>query len=165
MELKKLQTPLYEEFFSISNAAAPPAPVSIAHSEVVSDVSSVKPKSRSPSQASRRFSVVDGPNVARLGSHNKSQSKVSGANIRPLLEIHPSEFNEWKETLHNTQLESFSARYVLVSSTGFSLTFHFQTELKGNKFIAAQASLKDKGNGKKNLLKSFRGGEVSFHIV
>ncbi|KAF7837251.1 mitogen-activated protein kinase kinase kinase NPK1 isoform X1 [Senna tora] len=107
-DLKKLQTPLYEEFISISNAAVTPAPVSKAHSEVVSDVYMTL-KSRSPSQASRRFSVVGGPSVARQGSHNKNQSKFSYANSRPLQEIHPSELNESKETLHNAQLGSFSA--------------------------------------------------------
>ncbi|XP_054805814.1 mitogen-activated protein kinase kinase kinase NPK1 [Prosopis cineraria] len=109
LELKKLQTPLYEEFFSISNAAVPPMPVSIADSEVVSEMSNVTPKSRSPGQASRRYSVADGAHFARHGSHNKNQSKASGANSRPLQEIHPSELNEWKETLNNAKLESLSA--------------------------------------------------------
>ncbi|KAK4266383.1 hypothetical protein QN277_027317 [Acacia crassicarpa] len=109
LELNKLRTPLYEEFFSISNAVVPPIPVSIAHSEVVSEVSNVTPKSRSPSQASRRYSMAEAANIARHGSHYKNQSKVSCANSRPLQEIHPSELNEWKETLQYAKLESFSA--------------------------------------------------------
>ena len=56
--------------------------------------------------------MADGANIARQGSHYKNQSKVSGANSRPLQEIHPSELNEWKETLQYAKLESFTARYV-----------------------------------------------------
>ena len=81
------------------------------------------PKGRLTSQASRRFSVANGLNVARYGSHNKSQSKISGANSRPLQEIHPSELNEWNETVHNAQLESFSTRYVSRFCYWFHLNF------------------------------------------
>ena len=108
LELKKLQTPLYEEF--ISNAASPPMPVTVARNEAISDVSSVTLKCRSPSKMSRRFSVAHGANVASPGSHNKYRSKVSGAYSRPLQEIQPSELNEWKEILHDAQLDS--ARYL-----------------------------------------------------
>ncbi|XP_061376543.1 mitogen-activated protein kinase kinase kinase NPK1-like [Gastrolobium bilobum] len=107
-ELKKLQTPLYEEFFGISNAAIAPAPVAVAQSKIVSDVSNLTSKGRSPSEAWRRISIAGSANVASLGSHNKYQSKLSSAHSRPLQEIQPSELNESKETLHDTELESFS---------------------------------------------------------
>ncbi|KAJ1423771.1 Serine/threonine-protein kinase, active site [Sesbania bispinosa] len=109
-ELKKLQTPLYEEFFSISNAAiAPaPAPVAIAQSKVISDVSTVTSKGRSPGQARRRFSMAGSASVASPGSHSKYRSKLSGAYSRPLQEIQSSELNESKETLHDAELGTFS---------------------------------------------------------
>ncbi|KAI4345596.1 hypothetical protein L6164_012702 [Bauhinia variegata] len=106
LELKKHQT----EFFSASNAAVPPASVASAHSEIVSDALNVTPNNKSPSQASRRFSVAIGANLARSGSHSRYRSKASGAYGRPLQEIQPSELNEWKEVLHDSQMESFSVR-------------------------------------------------------
>ncbi|KAL2324366.1 hypothetical protein Fmac_023424 [Flemingia macrophylla] len=108
LELKKLQTPLYEEFFSISNATVAPAPITVARSNVISDVSNITSKGRSPSQAWRRFSMVGSVNVASPGSHSKYRSKLSGAHCRPLQEIQPPEPNESKEALHDDELESFS---------------------------------------------------------
>ncbi|KAK7280173.1 hypothetical protein RJT34_25235 [Clitoria ternatea] len=105
-ELKKLQTPLYEEFLSISNAAI--APVAVSQSKVISNVSYVTSKGRSPIQTRRRFSMADSANVASPGSCSKYRSKLIGAQSRPLQEIQPSELNESKETLHNAELESFS---------------------------------------------------------
>ncbi|RDX67566.1 Mitogen-activated protein kinase kinase kinase 3, partial [Mucuna pruriens] len=108
LELKKLQTPLYEEFFSISNATIAPAPVAVAQSKVISDVSNVTSKGRSPNQAWRRFSMVGSANVASPGNHSKYRSKLSGVHCQPLQEIQPSGLNESKETLHDAELESFS---------------------------------------------------------
>ncbi|TKY51118.1 Mitogen-activated protein kinase kinase kinase NPK1 [Spatholobus suberectus] len=108
LELKKLQTPLYEEFFSISKTAIAPAPIAVAQSKVISDVSNVTSKGRSPIQAWRRFSMVGRSNVASPVGHSKYQSKLSDAHCQPLQEIQPSELNESKETLHDAGLESFS---------------------------------------------------------
>lgn len=113
LELKKLQTPLYEEFRSISNAAIAPAPIKVAKSKVMSDVSNVTSSiGRSASQAWRRFSMVGSANVASPGSHTKYRSNLSGAHCRPLQEIQPSELNESEETLHDAELESSNVRYV-----------------------------------------------------
>ncbi|CAJ2630303.1 unnamed protein product [Trifolium pratense] len=109
-ELNKLQTPLYEEFFGKSNSAIPPVPVAVAQSKVISDVSNVTSKSRSPSQARRRFSMASIVNVTSPGSDRKYFAKISGvtSQCRPLQEIQPSGLNESKETLHEAGLESFS---------------------------------------------------------
>ncbi|KAG5005146.1 hypothetical protein JHK82_029177 [Glycine max] len=107
LELKKLQTPLYEEFRNISNAAIAPAPIEVAKIKVMSDVSNVTSSiGRSASQAWRRFSMVGSANVASPGSHTKYRSNLSGAHCRPLQEIQPSELNESEETLHDAELES-----------------------------------------------------------
>ncbi|XP_020209854.1 mitogen-activated protein kinase kinase kinase NPK1 isoform X1 [Cajanus cajan] len=108
LELKKLQTPLYEEFFSISNATIAPAPIAVAQSNVISEFSNVTSRGRSPGLAWRRFSMVGSVNLASSGSHSKYRSKLSGAHCRPLQEIQPSEPNESKEALHDDGLESFS---------------------------------------------------------
>ncbi|XP_014524160.1 mitogen-activated protein kinase kinase kinase NPK1 [Vigna radiata var. radiata] len=106
LELKKLQTPLYEEFLSISNAAIAPAP--FAKSKVMSGVPNVTSKLRSSSQAWRRFSMVGSATVASPGSHTKYRSKHNGAHCQPLQEIQPPVLNESKETLHDAELESSS---------------------------------------------------------
>ncbi|KAG2401418.1 Mitogen-activated protein [Vigna angularis] len=106
LELKKLQTPLYEEFLSISNAAIAPTP--FAKSKVMSGVPNVTSKLRSPSQAWRRFSMVGSATVASPGSHTKYRSKHNGGYCQPLQEIQPPKLNESKETLHDAELESSS---------------------------------------------------------
>ncbi|CAJ1977251.1 unnamed protein product [Sphenostylis stenocarpa] len=106
LELKKLQTPLYEEFFNISNAAIAHAPIAVAKSKVISGDPNVTSKVRSPSQAWRRFSMAGSATVASPGSHTKFRSKLSGAHCQPLQEIQPPELNESKETLHDAEPES-----------------------------------------------------------
>ncbi|CAL5209735.1 unnamed protein product [Lathyrus oleraceus] len=102
-ELNKLQTPLYEEFFGKSIAAIPPVPVEVAHSKVISDVSNVKSKSRSPSQDRRRFSMAGIANVTSPESHRKYLTKPVTAHCRPLQEIQPSELYDSKETLRDAE--------------------------------------------------------------
>jgi len=111
--LEKLQTPLYEEFFGKSNATIPPAPFAVAQSKVISDVSNVTSKSRSPSQTRRRFSMASIANVTSPESQRKYLTKLGGAtsHCRPLQEVQPSELNESKETLHDAELGS-NVKYV-----------------------------------------------------
>jgi hypothetical protein len=89
-------------------------PVAVAQSKVISGVSNVTSKSRSPSQAKRRFSMASIAIVTSPGSDRKYFAKLSGvtAHSRPLQEIQPSELNESKETLHEAGLEPFSVRCV-----------------------------------------------------
>jgi hypothetical protein len=86
----------------------------VAQSKVISGVSNVTSKSRSPSQAKRRFSMASIAIVTSPGNDRKYFAKLSGvtAHSRPLQEIQPSELNESKETLHEAGLESFSVRCV-----------------------------------------------------
>nr|XP_017190767.2 mitogen-activated protein kinase kinase kinase NPK1-like isoform X3 [Malus domestica] len=102
LDLKKLQTPLYEEFCSSLNAAG----IGNANREHVSKLLNLPPKSKSPSRApSRRFSTAF--DAAGPGKHTRDVSNASGVHDRVLQEIQPPQLSEWKELPHD-QKESFS---------------------------------------------------------
>ncbi|KAF3457180.1 hypothetical protein FNV43_RR01837 [Rhamnella rubrinervis] len=111
-DLKKLQTPLYEEFYSTLNAADPQSAGGIENGVNVSNNWNLPPISRSPSWASsRRFSaMVDAANTASpgTGSHTKNVSNASGFHGRALQEIQSPQLNEWKEFVLDAQDGSFS---------------------------------------------------------
>ncbi|CAA3031481.1 mitogen-activated protein kinase kinase kinase NPK1-like isoform X2 [Olea europaea var. sylvestris] len=59
LDLKKLQTPLYEEFYNSSSVTGPPSPVWTVNKENISDDSNLTPKSRSPNRvANKRLSTA-----------------------------------------------------------------------------------------------------------
>ncbi|KAL6293366.1 hypothetical protein ACE6H2_001508 [Prunus campanulata] len=106
LDLKKLQTPLYEEFFSSMNGVGPPGAIGNADCVRVSNNLNLPPKSKSPSRApSRRFSTA--VDAAGPGKHIKNISNTSGVHSRILHEIQPPQHSEWKQ-LPDDQKESFS---------------------------------------------------------
>ncbi|KAG2721717.1 hypothetical protein I3760_02G094900 [Carya illinoinensis] len=107
LDLKKLQTPLYEEFYSTMNVASPGA-VQMANGENALKMLTLPPKSRSPNWApSRRLSsVVDSTNDARLGSQTINILNASGVHDRALQEIQTPQLSERKELLLDAQQES-----------------------------------------------------------
>ncbi|MED6168727.1 hypothetical protein PIB30_014190 [Stylosanthes scabra] len=107
-ELKKLQTPLFEEFLNVSNAAIAPASIAIVPSNDVLKIPNATSQGRSPSHARRRLSMAGSAIDSSSNSHNKYQRKLCGAPNQPLQEIQPSELNESKKTLHVAQPDSFS---------------------------------------------------------
>lgn len=115
LDLKKLQTPLYEEFFSTLNAAGPPCAIGNANCDHVSNNLHLPPKSKSPSRApSRRFSAIIGTaNVSRYGKHTQNVSNASGMHSHILQEIQPPQLSEQKRPLHDAQKESISPRFVV----------------------------------------------------
>lgn len=116
--MKKLQTPLYEEFYSTLNAADPQSAGGIANGVNVSNNWNLPPKSRSPSRASSRrlAAMVDAANTASpgTGSHTKYVSNSSGVHGRALQEIQPPQLNEWKGVVLDAQDGSFSPGLVIL---------------------------------------------------
>lgn len=110
LDLKKLQTPLYEEFYGTSNMSGLPGAVQTAHGEKASNLLSLPPKSKSPNRApSRRLSsVVDAANDERPGRSTKNLSNASRVHERALKEIQPTQLGEWKELLPDAQHEKIS---------------------------------------------------------
>ncbi|XP_022878807.1 mitogen-activated protein kinase kinase kinase NPK1-like isoform X2 [Olea europaea var. sylvestris] len=112
LELKKLQTPLYEEFYNSLNVAGPVSPVG---EENVSSNNNLPPKSRSPSRmVSRRFSTaLDVENSPSPSSCSRRVSNIGDINYqaspdkeldsqRDPLTPHASFFErekKWKEEL------------------------------------------------------------------
>jgi len=113
--LTKLQTPLYEEFYSSTlNTMGAPTAVGTENSENPTHLLSLPPKSRSPKCfPSRRLSaVVDAANIVSPGRHTKHVANESSIHNRALQEIHPPQLSEWKEFLHNGQRETLTSRFV-----------------------------------------------------
>ena len=113
--MTKLQTPLYEEFYSSTlNTMGAPTAVGTENSENPTHLPSLPPKSRSPKCfPSRRLSaVVDAANIVSLGRHTKHVANESSIHNRALQEIHPPQLSEWKEFLHNGQRETLTSRFV-----------------------------------------------------
>ncbi|KDP40137.1 hypothetical protein JCGZ_02135 [Jatropha curcas] len=103
IDLKKLQTPLYEEFYNTLNATGPPN-AGRKNNENITNLPSLPPKSRSPKRLpSRRLSAVDAGNCASPGSGKIQVSKESSVHDRVLQEIHPPQLDEWKELILDSQ--------------------------------------------------------------
>ncbi|KAK8704935.1 hypothetical protein V6N13_048547 [Hibiscus sabdariffa] len=106
VELKKLQSPLYEEFYNTLNGSLPTS-VGTAHRE---NILSLPPKSRSPKRGlpSRRLSAVaDAVNIVSPKGHKNPLSNTAGVPDRTLQEIQPPG-GECKGL--NTQQETVSPR-------------------------------------------------------
>ncbi|KAL3582418.1 hypothetical protein D5086_016750 [Populus alba] len=117
LDLKKLQTPLYEEFYnSTLNTMGAPTAVGTENSENPTHLPSLPPKSRSPKRLpSRRLSaIVDAPSIASPARQTNHVANESSIHNRALQEIQPPQLSEWKEFLHDGQQET------LTSSTSFS---------------------------------------------
>jgi mitogen-activated protein kinase kinase kinase len=113
--LKKLQTPLYEEFYnSTLNTMGAPTAVGTENSENPTHLPSLPPKSRSPKRVpSRRLSaVVDAPSIASPGRQTNHVANESSIHNRALQEIQPPQLSEWKEFLHDGQQETLTSRCV-----------------------------------------------------
>ncbi|KAG2727463.1 hypothetical protein I3760_01G158700 [Carya illinoinensis] len=75
LDLKKLQTPLYEEFYSTMNATSLPGVVQTAHGENALTILALPPKSRSPNQAPRRRLPSMLPTIQDHASFSERQRK------------------------------------------------------------------------------------------
>ncbi|XP_034923477.1 mitogen-activated protein kinase kinase kinase NPK1 isoform X1 [Populus alba] len=121
LDLKKLQTPLYEEFYnSTLNTMGAPTAVGTENSENPTHLPSLPPKSRSPKRLpSRRLSaIVDAPSIASPARQTNHVANESSIHNRALQEIQPPQLSEWKEFLHDGQQETLTSS--LTCSTSFS---------------------------------------------
>ncbi|CAI0466246.1 unnamed protein product [Linum tenue] len=125
LDLKKLQTPLYKEFYNTLNATGPkPRVAGKTNNENVrsSSISLLPPKSKSPKQLppSRRLSsvIVDAPTSSSPGMRASYRANENVTiHSRALQEIQPPQISEWKNGILNgeqqepiTPSASFSER-------------------------------------------------------
>ncbi|XAR57224.1 Mitogen-activated protein kinase kinase kinase [Bertholletia excelsa] len=114
LDLKKLQTPLYEEFYNSLNTAGPPNAAGTENKENCANNSNLPPKSKSPKRMpSRRLSAaLDIAYNARSGTHSQTVSNVGAESDQTVVEEQPSKPREWKELIDAQQeLTSPSASF------------------------------------------------------
>ncbi|GAB4843436.1 Mitogen-activated protein kinase kinase kinase npk1 [Ancistrocladus abbreviatus] len=97
LDLKKLQTPLFE-FYNTLNATAANAFGAVDGDNIGNNLrSKIKSPNRAPNR--RLSTAVDTARTASPGSHTKQTSDVDGATEQTLKEIQPAPLPEWKELL------------------------------------------------------------------
>ncbi|EXB50596.1 Mitogen-activated protein kinase kinase kinase ANP1 [Morus notabilis] len=116
LELKKLQTPLYEEFYNSLNAAASPSYVDSTGDEASPRYLKLPPKSRSPSRGpiGNTSPAVDVLSTGSPGSNGRRVSNICTTSNRALKDTPSPPRNDWKGLLVDAQQEpsspSFSER-------------------------------------------------------
>ncbi|OVA06674.1 Protein kinase domain [Macleaya cordata] len=98
LDLKKLQTPLYEEYYNNTFNGASPSPVrGSVKDDAVTNYLKLPPKSRSPSKiASKLPSVpIDSVNTGSPGRYSRHESDIDGVNNQTSREV-PSQCHEWR---------------------------------------------------------------------
>ena len=111
LELKKLQTPLYEEFYNSLNASCSPNVIDRTRDETTTKYLKLPPKSRSPSRTpvSTASKAID--HAGSPGSNSKSSSIVGNDNDGSQ-DIPAPPLDEWKGLLVDSQQEPSSPRFV-----------------------------------------------------
>ncbi|KAL5566092.1 hypothetical protein UlMin_029256 [Ulmus minor] len=118
LELKKLQTPLYEEFFNSLNAAASPSYVDSTCDETTPRFLKLPPKSRSPSRGpiASPSAAVDVLSTGSPGSNGRRASNICSASDQTSKDTPSPPHSDWKGLLADAQQEpnspsmSFSER-------------------------------------------------------
>ncbi|CAM8993274.1 unnamed protein product [Rhodiola kirilowii] len=118
LDLKKLQTPLYEEFYNTLNATGPSSAIKGADDSKTTKSPVLPPKSKSPSWLpSRRLSsAVNAAHGESPLRRTKRASNVGGRECdKPLHEVQSPEPDEWKDLIVDEQencslSSSFSSR-------------------------------------------------------
>nr|GLL43718.1 mitogen-activated protein kinase kinase kinase NPK1-like [Ipomoea trifida] len=105
LDLKKLQTPLYEEFYNSLNASSTPSPAN--NKENVPNNLNLPPKGKSPKRyLSRRLSsaveIVSKPSAV---CHSKRISNIGGFNSEATQDVQSPRLGELKEFILDSQPE------------------------------------------------------------
>lgn len=114
VELKKLQTPLYEEFYNSLNASCSPSFVERVSNETSPNYLKLPPKSRSPSRVplGSPSVAVDAATTGSPGSNGKRVPNVANTNDHTSQENSSPQLNDRKGLVVEGQLESCSPRLV-----------------------------------------------------
>ncbi|KDP23520.1 hypothetical protein JCGZ_23353 [Jatropha curcas] len=98
LELKKLQTPLYEEFYNSLNAVCSPSFVESSHDETPPNYLKLPPKSRSPSRVpvGTPSAATDSVSTGSPGSNTRRVSNVGNASDQSPVENSSPQYNDRK---------------------------------------------------------------------
>ncbi|XP_021674011.2 mitogen-activated protein kinase kinase kinase NPK1 isoform X2 [Hevea brasiliensis] len=110
LELKKLQTPLYEEFYNSLNAAGSPSFAGSSHNETLPNYLKLPPKSRSPSRApvGTPSAATNAVSAGSPGSNTRRVSNVGNANDQSSEDSSSPQNNDRKGLVVDDQPESSS---------------------------------------------------------
>ncbi|KAF7805116.1 mitogen-activated protein kinase kinase kinase NPK1 [Senna tora] len=106
--LKKLQTPLYEEFYNSLNTSCSPNAVESTSEETTPKFLKLPPKSRSPNRVPIGSPSKAVDNTGSPGSNGRSSPNVGHANDNSSQNIPSPPLNEWKGLLVDSQQEPSS---------------------------------------------------------
>ena len=108
LELKKLQTPLYEEFYNSFIASCSPSLVEKARDENSPNYLKLPPKSRSPNRvpSGTPSAAVDGMNSASPGSSGRQVSDVGGASQQGFQDTPSPQHNDQRRFLADADQEA-----------------------------------------------------------
>nr|GEV36886.1 mitogen-activated protein kinase kinase [Tanacetum cinerariifolium] len=109
LDLKKMQTPLYEEFYNSMNAAISPV-VNENKENLLNNPNLLPPKSKSPNRLFRKrlSSVVDVSYISSPGNKAERHSNIGGANDQRPLECRSPQNGQLKENNLDSQKEAMS---------------------------------------------------------
>ncbi|KAK1316992.1 Mitogen-activated protein kinase kinase kinase NPK1 [Acorus calamus] len=113
LDLKKLQTPLYEEFYNTLNSSTPPLVAGNAREEKITTTAKLPPKSKlSPSRVTSGVSgtLLDNANTGSPGNCSRRVSNIGGENSQILREIPSPQLNEWRGLIPEAEQEKTSPR-------------------------------------------------------
>ncbi|KAJ9180227.1 hypothetical protein P3X46_008499 [Hevea brasiliensis] len=98
LELKKLQTPLYEEFYNSLNGACSPRFVESSHDETPPNYLKLPPKSRSPSRAplGTPSAATDAVSTGSPGTNTRRVSNVGNASDQSSQDNSSPQYNDQK---------------------------------------------------------------------
>nr|XP_043625031.1 mitogen-activated protein kinase kinase kinase NPK1-like [Erigeron canadensis] len=108
LDLKKMQTPLYEEFYNSLNGAISPA--GNANKENSSNNLNLPPKSKSPNRLFRKrlSSAVDVSYIGSPGNNSRRVSHISGVNDQNPRECRSPQHGQLKQNVLDSQREAIS---------------------------------------------------------
>lgn len=122
VELKKLQTPLYEEFYNSLNLAYSPGFLDNVREEAAPSYLKLPPKSRSPSRCpvGTPSATTDGLSSASPGSNNsRCASNVGNMSGQSSPDVGSPQPSELKSPAVDVSLNSRSPRLVVSSKLDF----------------------------------------------
>lgn len=155
LELKKLQSPLYEEFYNSLNTSCSPVFIESKQDESTPKYLKLPPKSRSPSRSPGNPS----PALDAFGTGSPGSGSRGNADQR-------SQLNDWKGLLGDGQSEAGSPRFdFCVYFSRLSIIYicyilDFWVSDVVCYHLAVSIILKSRGSGKKSLIRSLRENEV-----